>query len=101
MAGWAAAPAANVSKVLCWRTGIALAELCSIVERRMSRRPKKCPECGSKRVAEILYGMPAFSDKLERDLEVGRIDLGGCCVTDNDPEWQCVECEHAWGQAIM
>jgi len=58
-----------------------------------SRKPWKCPACGSERVAVILYGMPAFSPHLEKDLNSGRIALGGCCVTDEDPKWQCVECK--------
>lgn len=56
-------------------------------------KPKKCPACGSSRIAEILYGMPAFSAKLERDLNAGRIVLGGCCVTNDDPKWQCADCQ--------
>jgi len=57
------------------------------------RKPRKCPECGSGRIAKILYGMPAFSEKLENNLNAGRIVLGGCCVTLDDPVWQCVECD--------
>jgi hypothetical protein len=56
-------------------------------------KPKECPVCGSSRVADILYGLPAFSPKLEEDLDTDRITLGGCCVTDGDPVWQCVECQ--------
>ena len=29
---------------------------------------KKCPKCGSKRVAPILYGLPVFSEELEQKL---------------------------------
>ena len=56
-------------------------------------KPRKCPSCSSHRVARILYGMPIFSTKLEKDLSAGRIILGGCCITDDDPEWQCVDCK--------
>jgi DNA-directed RNA polymerase subunit RPC12/RpoP len=56
------------------------------------KKPKSCSECGSKRIATILHGMPAFSDELERDIEVGKIVLGGCLVSDDDPIWQCVDC---------
>lgn len=56
------------------------------------RKPRKCPACGSQQVASILYGMPAFGEQLQRDLEAGKIILGGCCVSDHDPQWQCVGC---------
>lgn len=36
--------------------------------------------------------MPAQNRQLERDIENGKIVLGGCCITDNDPQWQCGEC---------
>jgi hypothetical protein len=57
------------------------------------RKPKKCPACSSSRVAKIFYGMPAFSAKLEGELDAGRIILGGCCISDDDPEWQCADCQ--------
>lgn len=60
------------------------------------RRPA-CPECGSYGVAAILWGMPAFSEQLERDLDEGRVVIGGCCVTGVDPEWHCNDCGHEWG----
>ena len=57
------------------------------------KKPKKCPKCGCAKIASILYGMPAFSPELQMDLDERKIVLGGCCVTGDDPEWQCVECE--------
>ena len=57
-----------------------------------SRKPRKCPLCGSDRIAVILYGLPALSEGLMEDLEADRIRFGGCCTTDDDPAWQCVEC---------
>lgn len=56
-------------------------------------KPTKCPACGSSRIAEILYGLPAFSAKLKKDLNAGRIVLGGCCETNDDPKWQCADCQ--------
>jgi hypothetical protein len=29
---------------------------------------------------------------MRRDFEMGVIQLGGCCVTDNDPELECLGC---------
>jgi len=57
------------------------------------RKPRKCPRCGNSTVASILYGLPKFSAKLKTDLFFGHIVLGGCCITDCDPSWQCIECE--------
>lgn len=54
-------------------------------------KPRKCPKCGGK-VARIFYGMPAFSERLQADLDAGRIVLGGCEIFENMPTWQCTNC---------
>ena len=64
----------------------------------MTSKPDNCPECGSKKVAGILYGLPMFDDELERRLSAGEITLGGCCITGDDPLWRCTECHHGWGK---
>lgn len=56
------------------------------------RKPLKCPQCGHRPVAEILYGEPAFDAWLEQKINEGRITLGGCCGTPDDPAWECVQC---------
>ena len=58
----------------------------------VERKPRKCPKCGSVKVANILYGLPAWDPEMEKEIEEGRIVLGGCMVSDDDPEWQCVDC---------
>lgn len=60
------------------------------VER--AQKPRKCPECGQAPLASILYGMPAFDEELEQKMNEGRITLGGCCVSDDDPSWECTHC---------
>jgi hypothetical protein len=45
-----------------------------------------------------MYGLPEFSPELERELDEGRVVLGGCCVFGDDPEWQCTDCGHRWGR---
>ena len=30
------------------------------------------------------------------DEERAYIVLGGCCVTEDDPEWHCKDCDHEW-----
>jgi len=64
----------------------------------MARRSRKCPRCGSERIARILYGMPAFSEELRLDLEAGRVALGSCAVTGNDPRWRCLNCGYEMGR---
>jgi hypothetical protein len=55
------------------------------------RKPLKCPKCGEKKVASILYGMVA--PEMIQSMDLDRIVLGGCCVTPADPSWQCTECD--------
>ena len=44
-------------------------------------------------MAEILWGMPAFSKKLEKDVEAGRVtEGGGGGDSYDDPAWQCDRC---------
>ena len=56
------------------------------------RKPRQCPACGSKLIAPILFGLPMFSEELENKLAAGQIVLGGCCISDDDPKWECVDC---------
>ena len=51
---------------------------------------QKCPSCNTNNVVPIVYGMPG-SD-LEEQEQRGEIILGGCIVTDNDPELYCKDC---------
>ena len=52
-----------------------------------------CPNCSSANTCRIMYGMPAYTDKLERDLEAGRVHIGGCIISDDDPNRHCNDCE--------
>ncbi len=60
----------------------------------------KCPQCGSSNVAEIFWGMPAFDEDLERKLNDGSIVLGGCCVSQADPDWHCNDCGCRFGDRL-
>jgi len=57
----------------------------------MKKKTKlQCPKCKSKKVIPIAYGLPTYETfKLS---EEGKIKLGGCCVTNNDPEYFCKDC---------
>ena len=56
-----------------------------------------CPKCGSKNVAKILYGYPAFNEKLKKQLDNGEIVLGGCVIFDEDPKYHCNDCKEDFG----
>jgi hypothetical protein len=55
-------------------------------------KPMICTVCGSQRVANILYGMPAYSEDLINELKTGKWILGGCCVGPDMPETICLDC---------
>jgi hypothetical protein len=49
-----------------------------------------CPGCGAGDVVPIAYGYP--SAELRAAHEVGRVALGGCVVSDAEPDLQCRCC---------
>jgi len=60
---------------------------------RVSKKPRACPVCGSSRIATYLWGMPDFSNKkIQNEIDEGKIIIGGCCISDDDPEYHCHEC---------
>ncbi len=61
--------------------------------RIVQTKPNKCPDCGSIRIARIMYGLPDFSDEeLKKAVQEGRVVLGGCIITPDSPEWKCKAC---------
>jgi hypothetical protein len=56
----------------------------------MKAKEKPCPKCGSLDVVPIAYGYPG--PEMMDAAEKGLIELGGCCVTDDDPRKQCRAC---------
>ncbi len=61
---------------------------------RDKRNKPTCPKCGSTTVLPILYGLPA-AEAVE-EAKRGEIALGGCCISDDSPQWHCSRCEHDW-----
>lgn len=45
-------------------------------------------------MASILYGMPAFSEDLQRELDEGTMTLGGCDIDIYHPmpNYRCNDC---------
>lgn len=63
------------------------------------RRPNRCPLCGGN-ICDILYGEPTatwYEDYLK---ETGhRAVLSGCCITDNDPDYECENVDSNFGNS--
>ena len=57
------------------------------------KRPRKCPHCDKYTIAKILYGMRPTTDALEKKMAEGKVVLGGCIISDDDPAWMCTYCE--------
>lgn len=55
---------------------------------------KICPKCGSKDSVKILYGYPN-GEAIMLEAE-GKMKLGGCLITDINPEYFCKDCENEW-----
>jgi YgiT-type zinc finger domain-containing protein len=36
--------------------------------------------------------MPAYDEKVQKDINEGRLILGGCIVSPDNPAWQCSKC---------
>ena len=48
---------------------------------------KRCPYCSSdKGIRTILYGMPS------EEPDPAIYTIGGCCISDEMPKYECVEC---------
>ncbi len=63
--------------------------------------PTRCPRCGSSSLARVLYGEPAPSAALEADIGAGRVVLGGCIVTGDEPNRRCRHCRTEFGGADL
>jgi hypothetical protein len=56
--------------------------------------PQACPRCRSRYVVPIIYGLPA--EKGRAAASRGEVQLGGCCITGDDPDRHCRCCGHQW-----
>ena len=54
------------------------------MEKQSSDSPV-CPKCNSTNVAKYLWGLRLLDDQLERDIEEGRVILGGCIYVEKTP----------------
>ena len=47
-----------------------------------------CPACQGSDIKEIVYGMPDIES-----FDFEKYEVGGCCVSDNDPGFKCKSCD--------
>jgi len=55
-----------------------------------------CPKCSSKNTCRIVWGYP--SSNMMKLAQEGKVVLGGCIISDNDPMWHCLDCSNHWGR---
>ena len=53
---------------------------------------KECTSCGSKNVVPIFYGYLGNMDNVLKLVEEKKLVLGGCCISDNDRAFECLDC---------
>ena len=56
---------------------------------------KICPNCKGTDIAEWVFGLPTqeFLEEWAKDEVKKKFCLGGCCVSNDDPEFHCNDCE--------
>lgn len=62
------------------------------MEHNSEIQSKRCPDCGSFKVARILYGWVKKSDELKAEMEAGRVVMGKWSFSLHKPEWKCMDC---------
>ncbi len=62
----------------------------------------KCPKCGSRRIAPILYGINGSSEEMELQLKDEKIFLEKGCISGPKPAYHCFECrKHVGSPPIL
>jgi hypothetical protein len=57
-----------------------------------------CPHCASPNTAIIFWGLPGNIEEIEKEIRKKKVVLGGCIVSENDPKWECTDCQFRWGK---
>lgn len=66
----------------------------------VTTRPDKCPKCGGE-ICDILYGEPTSTWEEDYKKETGhRAVLGGCIISEDLPDFVCVECGQEYREKI-
>jgi len=80
-----------------WAINKAITQLGKLIEKKdptqIINKPKICPFCKSKKIAKYIYGLPDYSEKLQMKIDKGKIILGECCLSGDDPDYACIDCK--------
>jgi hypothetical protein len=68
-------------------------------KRQSTKTAPICPKCGSDSVIPVIYGMPTYGT-FQR-AKSGEFALGGCCLSDDSPKWQCQACHKRFGSRFV
>ena len=52
-----------------------------------------CPNCGSNKVAKVLYGISEIDEELQELIDSEKVLLGGCMILPNSFNYYCVNCQ--------
>jgi len=55
-------------------------------------RRRRCPLCGSRDIATIIWGMPFGDEVWEARMAAGEWAVGGCMISPDDPDLECNTC---------
>jgi hypothetical protein len=53
-----------------------------------------CLKCNSDNLAKYHYGLPNFTDELKKQIDDGKIILGGCELSIDNPSYCCNDCKY-------
>ena len=56
------------------------------------------PDSIDEDVAEYIWGEPCLDEDLFKAIDNGEVILGGCCVSDHDPQYHCNTCHKDFGK---
>ena len=59
---------------------------------------RKCPSCGTRDIARIMYGLPLMDDVWRQKLDGGEWSIGGCMIMPNAPDRECNTCHRQFRQ---
>lgn len=66
----------------------------------VAKKPLSCTECGSTKIAEILYGLVLPDEDTAKKIERGELILGGCVFFPDSPDWQCQNCGQTFKKEV-